>query len=57
MVSGESLYGADVSIDLLSFAMFSYIYRTTKLGNDVRRTALIGGSCMQAMLVFLGLSL
>lgn len=52
--SGESLFAVYLSIDLIAFAMMSYIYRTTKIGDPLGRIPLIAGSCVLFLLVVAG---
>lgn len=52
--SGESVFAVYLSIDLIAFAMMSYIYRVTKAGDPLRRIPLLVGSCVLIALVVAG---
>jgi hypothetical protein len=54
LASGESLFAVYLSIDLIAFAMISYIYRVTKTGDPLRRIPLIVGSSLLLFLVVAG---
>lgn len=43
LASGESLFAVYLSIDLISFAMISYVYRVTKTGENIGRVPLLAG--------------
>jgi hypothetical protein len=49
--SGESLFAVYLSIDLIAFAMISYVYRVTKTGDSIGRLPLLAGSVL--LLLFL----
>ena len=55
--SGESLFAVYLSIDLIAFAMVSYIYRVVKMGDQIGRIPLLAGTCVLVMLVAAGLAL
>lgn len=52
--SGESLFAVYLSIDLISFAMISYIYRATKMGGGIGRVPLFAGCAMLLLLLAAG---
>jgi len=54
LASGESLFAIYLSIDLIAFAMMSYVYRVTKTGDPLRRIPLLVGSCLLLLLVVAG---
>lgn len=54
-VSQESLFAVYISIDLVCFAMISYIYRTVKLGNDPHRVPMLAGAVLLVLLMAVGL--
>jgi hypothetical protein len=43
LASGESLFAVYLSIDLISFAMISYLYRVTKTGDSIGRIPVLAG--------------
>lgn len=54
LASGESLFAVYLSIDLISFAMISYIYRVTKTGDRIGRIPLLVGSVTLLLLLAAG---
>ena len=56
LASGESLFAVYLSIDLIAFAMISYVYRVTKTGDSVGRIPLLAGSIMLLLLLAAGFS-
>jgi hypothetical protein len=54
LASGESLFAVYLSIDLISFAMISYVYRVTKTGDSIGRIPLIAGSVLLLLLLAAG---
>ncbi len=54
LASGESLFAVYLSIDLISFAMISYIYRVTKTGDSIGRIPLLVGSVTLLLLLAAG---
>jgi len=52
--SGESLFAVFLSIDLISFAMISYVYRVTKTGDSIGRVPLLAGSILLLLLLAAG---
>lgn len=52
--SGETPFAVFLAVDLLSFAMLSYIYRGSKSGEGVNRLPLIVGCAFISALLFLG---
>lgn len=51
--SSQSVYAIYLAVDLVSFAMISYIYRATKLGN-IHRAPLVAGCVFVVLLVCAG---
>ena len=56
VVSGESLFAVYLSMDLVAFAMISYVYRVVKGGDNVRQVPLLAGLFMLLVLILAGLS-
>jgi len=56
-VSGESLFAVYLSMDLISFAMIAYVYRSTNDGGGIGRLAMIAGCVLLILLVFVGFSI
>ena len=56
-VSGESLFAVYLSMDLICFAMITYVYRTTKGGDEIGRIPMIAGCAMLMILIFAGFSI
>lgn len=54
LASGESLFAVYLSIDLISFAMISYIYRVTKAGDVMGRIPLLAGCILLFTLLIAG---
>jgi len=54
LASGESLFAVYLSIDLISFAMISYVYRVTKTGDSMGRIPLLAGSILMLILLAAG---
>lgn len=54
--SGESLFAVYLSVDLIAFAIISYIYRVTKTGADLNPAPLMAGFFTLAILVLAGLA-
>jgi hypothetical protein len=52
--SGESLFAVYLSIDLIAFAMISYVYRVTKTGDSIGRIPLLAGSVLLLALLAAG---
>ena len=50
----RQLFAVYLSIDLISFAMISYIYRVTKIGDSLDRIPLLAGACVLLLLVAAG---
>ena len=44
--SGEAVFAIFLAVDLVSFMMISYVYRTYKSGDQFSRALLIGACCM-----------
>jgi hypothetical protein len=55
--AGEAVFAILLAIDLVSFAMMSYIYRTNKNGEQLNRGVLILACCMILVLVYASLAL
>jgi hypothetical protein len=53
----ERLFALFLSIDLISFAVISYLYRTAKMGDNVNRLWIILGSGIIVILLFASLIL
>jgi len=54
LASGESLFAVYLSIDLIAFAMISYVYRVTKTGDSIGRIPLLAGGIMLVLLLAAG---
>jgi hypothetical protein len=54
LASGESLFAVYLSIDLIAFAMISYIYRVTKTGDNIGRVPLLAGCVLLLLLLAAG---
>jgi hypothetical protein len=54
LASGESLFAVYLSIDLIAFAMISYVYRVTKTGDSIGRIPLLAGSVLLFILLLAG---
>lgn len=54
VASGESLFAVYLSIDLIAFAMISYVYRVTKTGDDIGRVPLLAGCALLILLLAAG---
>ena len=50
--TGESLFAVYLSIDLIAFAMISYIYRVIKVGDNMRSIPLLAGCILLVVLAF-----
>jgi len=55
--SGESVFALMLSLDMVVFAMISYIYRKSRSSEQVGRGPLIAGCCFALLLLFAGLLL
>ena len=53
---GQTTFAISLSIDLVVFAMASYIYRKSKWKEGVGGAPLIGGCLMLLLLLFVGLT-
>jgi hypothetical protein len=51
----ETTFALFLALDLVAFAMISYIYRVDKRGDSIGRAALIVGCCFALLLLFAGL--
>ena len=54
LASGEFLFAVYLSIDLISFAMISYVYRVTKTGDSIGRIPLLAGCILLVGLLIAG---
>jgi hypothetical protein len=54
LASGESLFAVYLSIDLISFAMISYVYRVSKTGDNIGRIPVLAGCILLAALLVAG---
>lgn len=53
---GQTTFAIYLSVDLVVFAMASYIYRESKWKEEVGRLPLLGGCVMLLLLLFVGLT-
>ncbi|MGP8124794.1 MAG: hypothetical protein ACLQEQ_02870 [Nitrososphaerales archaeon] len=53
----QTTFAIYLSIDLVVFAMASYIYRVSKWKEEVGRAPLLGGCLMLLLILFVGLAL
>jgi len=51
---GETLFALFLALDLVAFAMISYVYRVSKRGDSISRGPLIAGCCFALLLLFAG---
>jgi hypothetical protein len=54
LASGESLFAIYLSIDLITFAMISYVYRVTKTGDSIGRIPVLAGCILLVALLAAG---
>jgi hypothetical protein len=54
--AGEAVFALFLAVDLVSFAMISYIYRTSKSG-ELNRGVLMIACCMILVFVYVSLAL
>ena len=54
---GEATFALFLALDLVTFAMISYVYRVNRRGDDVNRVAILAGCCFGLVLLFAGLLL
>ncbi len=54
LASGESLFAVYLSIDLIAFAMISYVYRVTKTGDSIGRIPLLAWCVLLLILLVAG---
>ena len=52
----QAVFAILVAIDLVSFAMISYVYRTYKSGDQMNRGLLIVACCAILVFVYVGLA-
>lgn len=52
--SGELLFALYLSMDLISFAMIAYVYRTAKAGDAISRIWMVIGFCVLLALITVG---
>lgn len=50
----QSVFAVYLAIDLVSFAMISYVYRASKSGDEIRRVPMIAGCLLLLLLVAAG---
>ena len=50
----QSIFAVYLAVDLVSFAMISYVYRESKSGDEIGRIPLLAGSAFIVALVFVG---
>lgn len=55
--SGEAVFAIFLAIDLVSFAMMSYVYRTNKSGDQLNRGVIIVACCLIMIFVYASLAL
>jgi hypothetical protein len=55
-VAGESTFAVYLSLDLLAFAMISYVYRVDKRGDDIAMVPMLAGLVMLLILAVAGLA-
>lgn len=53
----QAIFAVYLSIDLIMFAMVSYIFRVSKWGEEVRRLPLFAGCVTLLILLYVGLAL
>ncbi|MDG6915122.1 MAG: hypothetical protein JRM86_02895 [Nitrososphaerota archaeon] len=52
--ASQSVFAVYLAIDLVSFAMISYVYRETKGGDEISRLPLLAGCVLLVILVAAG---
>ena len=52
----QTTFAIYLSIDLVVFAMVSYIFRVSKWGEEVRRLPLVSGCVVLLILLYMGLT-
>ena len=52
--TSETTFAVYLAVNLVSFAMISYVYRSTKSGDGIGRLPLIAGCAFISVLLFLG---
>ena len=52
--TNETTFAVYLAVSLLSFAMISYIYRSSKSGDGIGRLPLVAGCAFISALLFLG---
>jgi membrane associated rhomboid family serine protease len=52
----QTIFAIYLSVDLVVFAMISYIFRMSKWGEDVKRMPLIAGCAALLVLLYVGLA-
>ena len=52
----QTTFAIYLSIDLVVFAMVSYIFRVSKWGEEVRRLPLVAGCVVLLILLYMGLT-
>jgi len=54
VVTSQSVFGIYLAVDLVCFAMISYIYRTSKSGGRLSRAFMVAGCVLLLILVGAG---
>ena len=55
--AGEAVYAILLAVNLVSFMIISYVYRTYKSGDPLNRALLMGACVMILLLVYVSLAL
>ena len=55
--AGEKTFALLLAVDLVAFAMISYVYRMSKTGESAARAPILTGCCFALLLLFSGLFL
>lgn len=53
--ASQSVFAVFLAVDLVSFAMISYVYRESKSGDRIGRVPLLAGSIFLVLLIAAGL--
>lgn len=54
IVSAESIFAIYLAVDLVAFAMISYIYRVSKTGDPIRKVPMLAACVLMLLLVAAG---
>jgi hypothetical protein len=54
---GQAIFAIFLAIDLVSFSIMSYVYRSYKKGDELNRGLLLAGCAMILLLVYASLAL